>query len=45
MKDVSISMHSSASFNGFTLKNLFKNGANDMSQMVNIAKQLCVKKL
>ena len=43
MKEVSLLMHSSASFNCFTLKYLFQNGANDVSQMVNIVNDFLSK--
>ena len=36
MKDRSLLIRSLASFDYFTIRNLFQNGANDMSKMVNI---------
>ena len=36
MKDGSLVLNTLASFNCFTYRNLFKNGANDMSEMVNM---------
>ena len=36
MIDISLLMHSPALFHCFILRNLFQNGANDMSEIVNI---------
>ena len=37
-------IHSLASFNCFTYRNLFQNGANDISKMVNMKNDFFVKK-
>ena len=43
MKDLSLLMYSSASFNCFTYRNLFQNGANDMSEMVDVVNNFLSK--
>ena len=42
MKDESLLVHSLASFSCFTYRNLFQNGANDMSEMLKVT--FCQKK-